>query len=270
MIRFPTITTLLSLVVLFSIAPSRAIASQKTKPLTIEKEGNFINRSSPTNSIYSKQDNFKSKQQDEPKSQNFLRPLIPGSSRFLTKPAQPELFSKPFYSGVPQKQKDQKNISEGSRGAEVWAVQRRLQARGFDPGAVDSIFGTKTTQAVKAFQKSLGFSVTGIVDDATWTALAKPSFASRPTIQRTASIREKNKPVRQIPQKKILDTGDRGAEVKNLQVSLEKIGFNPGPIDGIFGTKTTVAVKAFQKSQGINPDGIVNQKTWEAFRQKQE
>ncbi|MGK7918949.1 MAG: peptidoglycan-binding protein [Trichodesmium sp.] len=267
MMRFPTITTLLSLVVLFNIAPPRAIASQKTESLTTEKEGNFINKSNPRNSIYNKRDNFQSKQKEEPKQQNFLIPLIPGSSRFSTKPAQPELFSQPFYSGIPQKQKEQKNISEGSRGAEVWAVQRRLQARGFNPGNVDSIFGKRTTEAVKAFQKSLGFSVTGIVDDATWTALAKPSFSSRPSIHKTASFPEKKKPV---PQKKILERGDRGTEVKNLQVSLKKIGFNPGPIDGIFGMKTKVAVKKFQKSQGINPDGIVNQKTWEAFRQKQE
>ena len=46
------------------------------------------------------------------------------------------------------------------------------------------------------------------------------------------------------------------------------MGFNPGPIDGIFGSKTTGAVKEFQKSKGIKADGIVDQKTWKAFNQK--
>ncbi len=266
MMRFPTITTLLSLVTLFSFTPNRAIASNKTESLTTEKEGSLIRQLNSKNSISGQPDRIKSKLPQKQKNQNFLIPFIPRNSRFFGKPIQPELFSKPFYSGVPQKQKNQKNISEGSRGAEVWAVQRRLQARGFDPGAVDSVFGARTTRAVKAFQKSAGFSVTGIVDEATWTALAQPSFASRRSIQREKLPIPRQNQVVKI--EKILAKGDKGSKVKTLQIRLEKMGFNPGPIDGVFGVKTTGAVKEFQKSQGIKADGIVNKKTWAAFSQK--
>ncbi len=266
MMRFPTITTLLSLVALFSFTPNRAIASNKTKYSTTEKEGSLIRRLNSNNSISGQPDSIKSKLPQKQKNKNFLIPFIPRNSRFFGKPTQPELFSKPFYSGVPQKQKNQKNISEGSRGAEVWAVQRRLQARGFNPGAVDSVFGARTTKAVKAFQKSVGFSVTGIVDEATWTALAQPSFASRPTIQIEKLPIPRQNQVVEI--EKILAKGDKGSKVKTLQIRLEKMGFNPGPIDGVFGVKTTGAVKEFQKSQGMKADGIVNQKTWAAFSQK--
>ncbi len=266
MMRVPTITTLFSLVALFSFTPNRAIASNKTESLTTETEENLIRQLNSNNSIFGQSDRVKSKLRQKQKNQTFLRPFIPGNSRFSGKPTQPELFSKPFYSGVPQKQKNQKNISQGARGAEVWAVQRRLQARGFNPGAVDSVFGARTTKAVKAFQKSAGFSVTGIVDEATWTALAQPSFASRPTTPKQKPlILRANSPV-QV--EKILAKGDKGSKVKTLQIRLEKMGFNPGPIDGVFGVKTTGAVKEFQKSQGIKADGIVNQKTWAAFSHK--
>lgn len=86
-----------------------------------------------------------------------------------------------------------------------------MQARGFNPGAVDSVFGTRTREAVKAFQKSVGLDVTGIVNEATWTSLAKPSFASRPHTQRPQrqkpSISRQNPP---IQVEKILAKGDKG------------------------------------------------------------
>lgn len=266
MMRVPTITTLLSLVTLFNFTPTRAIASNKAEPLTTEKEGSLIPLLNSNNFIFDRLDKIKTKLPQKQENQNFLIPFIPRNSRLINKPAQPELFSTPFYSGIPQKQKNQKNISQGSRGAEVWAVQRRLQARGFDPGAIDSVFGARTTKAVRDFQKSVGFSVTGIVDDATWTALGKPSFAPRPTIQKEKLPIPKQNKVVEV--EKILAKGDKGSKVKTLQIRLETMGFKPGPIDGIFGKKTVGAVKEFQKSKGIKVDGIVNQKTWAAFSQK--
>ncbi len=283
MMRIPTITTLLSLFALFNFTPTRAIASNKTESLTTEteKEGRLTRQLNSDNSIFGQPDRIKSKLPQKHKNKKFLIPFTRGNSKSSSKPTQPELFSKPFYSGVPQKEKNQKNISQGARGAEVWAVQRRLQARGFDPGAIDSVFGARTTTAVKAFQKFAGLSVTGIVDEATWTALAKPSFASRSLIQRAKQPTTKEKQVVKKVEKilpkgekgsveveKILAKGDRGSKVKTLQIRLKKMGFNPGPIDGIFGMKTTGAVKEFQKSKGIKANGIVNQKTWEAFSQK--
>jgi hypothetical protein len=48
----------------------------------------------------------------------------------------------------------------------------------------------------------------------------------------------------------VLDT------VADVQRALVKLGFAPGPIDGIAGPKTKAAVVAFQKSVGITADGI--------------
>lgn len=57
----------------------------------------------------------------------------------------------------------------------------------------------------------------------------------------------------------------RGVNVKLIQSLLIRIGYNPGPIDGIFGPKTRDAVKKFQKDSGIAVDGIVGPVTWGKF-----
>lgn len=266
--RIPTITTLFSLVALFILTPTRAVATNETESLTTEPEGNLIRKSNSETPIFGKEDSSKSQLLEKQNNKNFLIPLIRGSSKFLGKPSQPELFSEPFYSGVPQKPNDEKNLSEGDRGAEVWAVQRRLQARGFHPGSVDSVFGSRTTEAVRAFQESKGLTVTGIVDETTWTALAQPSFAPRPPIQTENPQIQAQNPPAQIQIQKILAKGDRGSQVKSLQLHLQTMGFNPGPIDGVFGLKTIGAVKEFQQAKGIISDGVVDQKTWEALSQK--
>lgn len=50
--------------------------------------------------------------------------------------------------------------SVGSIGQHVVALQRQLKAAGFDPGAIDGIFGQKTLRAIIAFQKSKGLKPT--------------------------------------------------------------------------------------------------------------
>lgn len=62
-----------------------------------------------------------------------------------------------------------------------------------------------------------------------------------------------------------LRIGSRGASVIELQRLLLAHGFNPGPIDGIFGNQTQAAVMAFQRSRGLVVDGIVGIQTWTAL-----
>ena len=55
----------------------------------------------------------------------------------------------------------------------------------------------------------------------------------------------------------MLRQGSRGAAVTRLQQQLAAAGFNPGPIDGIFGPRTASAVREFQAAQNIQVDAIV-------------
>jgi putative chitinase len=63
----------------------------------------------------------------------------------------------------------------------------------------------------------------------------------------------------------IFQLNDSGDGVKRLQTALAAAGFNPGNIDGGFGSGTSAAVVAFQKSQGLVPDGIAGFRTQAAL-----
>lgn len=49
----------------------------------------------------------------------------------------------------------------------------------------------------------------------------------------------------------------RGTDVMEIQSLLKKIGYNPGPVDGTFGTQMELAVKTFQRNNGLAPDGVI-------------
>ncbi len=55
--------------------------------------------------------------------------------------------------------------------------------------------------------------------------------------------------------------GSRGEEVRRVQKKLKQLGYYTGSVDGIYGSATQKAVKAFQKNCGITADGIAGPKT---------
>jgi len=63
-----------------------------------------------------------------------------------------------------------------------------------------------------------------------------------------------------------LALGSRGPYVRLVQSLLARIGYNPGPTDGVFGQQTRQAVIAFQRNNGLTPDGIVGPVTWNYFQ----
>lgn len=59
-----------------------------------------------------------------------------------------------------------------------------------------------------------------------------------------------------------LRKGSKGTQVKVLQWLLALNGYNVGTIDGIFGSNTQAAVKAFQKARKLAVDGVAGKNTW--------
>ena len=59
----------------------------------------------------------------------------------------------------------------------------------------------------------------------------------------------------------VLRPGSRGSSVKDLQNKLKAAGFDPGPIDGIYGPKTAAAVRKYQKAKGLTVDGLAGPQT---------
>lgn len=60
----------------------------------------------------------------------------------------------------------------------------------------------------------------------------------------------------------LLKEGAQGHPVRRLQERLKELGFDPGGVDGDMGPKTVAAVKRFQKSKGLQADGVVGPRTW--------
>ena len=64
----------------------------------------------------------------------------------------------------------------------------------------------------------------------------------------------------------LLKEGSTGPAVVRLQITLKKVGFNPGRADGDFGPATTAALIGFQKSAGLLADGIAGPRTLAALK----
>ena len=54
-------------------------------------------------------------------------------------------------------------------------------------------------------------------------------------------------------------------QIKTVQQLLEAKGYEPGEADGIMGSQTVDAVKAFQADMSLEQDGEVGGQTWEAL-----
>jgi peptidoglycan hydrolase-like protein with peptidoglycan-binding domain len=127
---------------------------------------------------------------------------------------------------------------------------------------IDGILGPNTRAAIIEFQKTLELPITGLIDEETWntmynsvlgilrelppTAVALPSFIYPNIIYRE---------------------GTEGPDVFIIQELLAFIStvvpeIPTVELNGFFGPETTAAVIAFQRMYGIEPDGIVDEETW--------
>lgn len=102
--------------------------------------------------------------------------------------------------------------------------------------SVDGIYGTKTKAAlVKAWQTEVG----GLTVDGIFGTKSKDAAGSH-----------------------VIKKGSTGILVTIWQAYLVCRGYNPGGIDGIFGSGCHTATTAYQKANGLTQDGAVGQNTW--------
>jgi len=66
-----------------------------------------------------------------------------------------------------------------------------------------------------------------------------------------------------------LSKGDKGGNVKQLQLALIAQGYLSGSADGVFGKMTETAVSAFQSANGIKANGIADEKTLTLLYEKE-
>ncbi len=144
-------------------------------------------------------------------------------------------------------------VGRGDIGKQVVDIQTRLGALGYFLGreGADGVFGPHTEMAIKAFQQRRLLSADGVVEDNTWTELVEAGYELG---ERLLYLR--------VPYM-------RGDDVLFLQRRLDELGFDCGPIDGIFSPALEVAVTEFQRNAGLNVDGIVGETTLDRLRRLQ-
>lgn len=60
----------------------------------------------------------------------------------------------------------------------------------------------------------------------------------------------------------VLEFGAQGEQVLEVQRLLARGGSGGVEVDGLFGRETEMAVRSFQRSRGLEADGVVAQRTW--------
>ena len=65
-----------------------------------------------------------------------------------------------------------------------------------------------------------------------------------------------------------LDTLTGRAVIKEVQSYFSRLGYSPVPADGIMGSKTRTAIKAFQRDHSLNIDGKIDEELIEQLHLK--
>jgi N-acetylmuramoyl-L-alanine amidase len=141
-------------------------------------------------------------------------------------------------------------VGRGDTGKRVVDIQTRLAALGYFLGneGADGVFGPNTEKAIRAFQQGRLLWADGIVEEGSWTELVE---AGHKPGERLLYLR--------VPYM-------RGDDVLSVQRRLDELGFDSGPVDGIFSPELEVAVTEFQRNVGLNVDGIVGETTLDRLR----
>jgi peptidoglycan hydrolase-like protein with peptidoglycan-binding domain len=133
-----------------------------------------------------------------------------------------------------------------SAGGDVKTLQVALNSKGYNL-VEDGFFGNLTLAAVKDFQKANGLVADGVVGPKTLAVLSPSVVPAAPT--------------------SLVLVGSNGSDVVYLQTALNKIGYKL-TVDGIFGNNTAVAVRDFQKANGLAVDGIAGPATFAKLVEK--
>jgi len=141
-----------------------------------------------------------------------------------------------------------RTVIPGDRGLAVSDIQKKLHDLGFTPSgfeaeAREAFYGESTSLAVREFQEARGLRAEGSVDETTWQELVEASVRLG---DRFLYLR--------IPP-------FRGDDVGEVQRCLNRLGFNAGREDGIFGQDTDRALRAFQHNMDLPVDGIAGSST---------
>ena len=158
-----------------------------------------------------------------------------------------------LYGEVPLYQ----NLEYGVEGPDVLQLENDLVAMGYDPDGtmtVDEEFDWATYLVVQDFQNAVGLDDDGKLSSADVVITSGPITVSA----LTAAVGDAVTGSLRIADCRGASGGSEGADVQQLEAALGRLGFDPGPVDGVFTTETQAAVLAWQESIGAQTDGVVD------------
>lgn len=133
------------------------------------------------------------------------------------------------------------------------------------PVSIDGIFGSNTRGAVEDFQTDAGLPITGVVDEKTWNEIYNTYLSFLDSLPEGYFIAT-TLPYPGAP----LRIGSRGEYVTALQNYLNRISdvYTAIPkitVDGIYGTNTANAVRAYQGIFDLEQTGVTASYTWQSI-----
>ena len=164
-------------------------------------------------------------------------------------------------------------LRQGSRGAAVFTLQRQLNRITKDYPflgklTVDGVFGSRMAATVRAFQKQFNLTADGVVGRQAWYKISYIYVSVKDLAELTSEGETSTGTLSNGTWNgTVLSTGASGSAVEQVQFWLNTLAQYDSAIpsvkvDGVFGTATANAVRAFQRKYGLTVDGIVGQTTW--------
>ena len=135
---------------------------------------------------------------------------------------------------------------------------------------MDGIFGRKMTETVKKFQKQFNLTADGVVGRSTWYKISYTYVSVKDLAELTSEGETFSGTLSDGSWNlgsSVLKQGSTGSEVEQVQFWLSTLAQYESSIpsvtvDGVYGSGTAAAVRAFQRLYGLTVDGIVGRTTW--------
>ena len=167
-------------------------------------------------------------------------------------------------------------LQQGDRGSAVFTLQRQLNRIAKDYPflgklTVDGIFGARMADTVKRFQKQFSLTADGVVGRQTWYKISYIYVSVKDLAELTSEGETSSGTLSDGSWGgTTLRQGSTGSAVEQLQFWLNTLsqydaGIPSTAVDGVFGSRTAAAVRAFQRREGLTVDGVVGRTTWTAL-----
>lgn len=144
----------------------------------------------------------------------------------------------------------------GDKDEYVLEIQNALYAMGYLKQNPSGYFGTNTQNAVISLQKANNLTVDGKAGPETRKAILGDKFMEI-SLARSVSGTQGMNNIQIMP-------GDKGEEMKKCQERLKELEYYTyNKITGYFGPITALAVQRFQRTNGLDADGVLNTQTLE-------